>query len=183
MSQHWSLGLVSVQVTSTYLSSGQLRVTTQTAISPRTTIFLWRFDINIYNSSLLYLFIQTRAFSDSSYYNHQKRHLRRNVKNISSQRARASSDGGVLDSSKAYYSESLKRKFSNLQAEIKGLSPLRSSMRKIGAASVRRSQGNYNRGFVDNELLSKQSTLDSSVMSTFRCYYCSKIFPSLLIII
>ena len=38
-------------------------------------------------------------------------------------------------------------------------------------ASTRRSQGNYNRGFVDNERVSKQSTLDSSVMSTFRCDY------------
>ena len=117
---------------------------------------------------VLHLFIQTRAFSDSSYYNHQKRHLRRNTKNISSQRARASSDGGALDTSRAYCSESLKRKFSNLQAEIKGLSPLRNSMMKVGSASTRRAQGNYNRGFLDNEVFSKQSTHDSSLMSTFR---------------
>ena len=104
---------------------------------------------------------QTRAFSDSSYYSHQKRHLRRSVKNIS-MRGRAKSDVGVLDNSRHSYSQSLKRKLSHLHAEIKGLSPLRQSRVRI------ESEGLYNGGFVENEVFSSNSVNDNSMLSTFR---------------
>ena len=110
----------------------------------------------------LTLYFQARAFSDSSYYNQQKRHLRRNMKNISSMRSRASSDVGGLDTSKHCYSQSLKRKFSHLQAEIKGLSPLRQSRVRI------ESEGIYNGGFLENEMFGTNSVQDNSMMSTFR---------------
>ena len=112
-------------------------------------------------SSLFIISFQTRAFSDSSYYSHQKRHLRRSVKNIS-MRGRAKSDVGVLDNSRHSYSQSLKRKLSHLHAEIKGLSPLRQSRVRI------ESEGLYNGGFVENEVFSSNSVNDNSMLSTFR---------------
>ena len=67
-----------------------------------------------------------------------------------------------LDTSKQCYRQSFRKKFSHLQAEIKGLSPLRQARIKI------ESEGFYNGGFLENEMYTSNSVQDNSMMSTFR---------------